>query len=374
MSEDVLEQIREEINQLPQIERKAAESYSASRSKLKKFVDEELANRDDIDELIGYNSREMMKDNHENHIQFMSNVFHFNEYRLLSDIVPWVYKTYRKKGFSYDYFPVELEAWKQAVKTILGAEKAGSIIKIYDWMKESHDDFITASQKLSMDDASLNDEWEEVFDKFLEALLLGEDRKAQQIAEDNIDAMDDFEEFARNIIKPTMYTIGIMWEQDDITTAEEHRATSIAARVLSSFYTEYLPGEYFRGKAVVSAVVNEHHELGARIIADFLEFNGWNVSFLGANTPREELIEFLQEEKPFLLGLSVGMPYNLKELKETIEAVRNEPDLQNIKILVGGKTLNDFPYLMENIDADARAEDGSSAVDIADRWWNKKNV
>lgn len=374
MSEKVLEELKQQIQELPRVESHSGEAYYANRNSLQEFVDQRMRQRDDIDELIGHRSLDVMKENHENHALFMSNVFLLNDYRLLVDTVPWVYNTYRQMGFSYEYFPLELEAWKQAVKSILGEDKTASIIEVYDWLKENHDDFVAISRDLKRADLPEEDEEQAEFDKFLEALLLGEDRKAQQIAENNIETKDDFGEFARNVIKPAMYTIGIMWQQNDITTAEEHRATSIAARVLSTFHIKYLPDRYSRGKAAVSAVANELHELGARIVADFLEFDGWDVSFLGADTPREELIEFLRKEEPFLLGLSVCVPYNLKELQEIIAEVRSEPDLQDIKILVGGKALNDFPYLIEKIDADARAEDGRSAVEIANRWWSNRDV
>lgn len=373
MSEKLLEEIKQEIDQLPRIEKETGEKYYANKDKLIKTVNDILADRDNIENLIGYNPLELMKENHENHARFMGNVFILNEYRMLIDTVPWVYNTYRQKGFSYKYFHQELKAWKQAIKTILGSKKTASILKIYDWLIENHDKFITISQGLNSYDPVFENEDEREFEIFLEALLMGEDKKAQHIAEDNIETKEDFREFTRNVIKPVMYTIGLMWEQNDIAPAEEHRATSIAARILSSFYTKYLPEQHSQGKAVVSAVANEHHELGARIIADCLEFDGWDVSFLGADTHGEELIDYLLEEKPFLLGLSVCVPYNLKELKEIVEKIRCESALQGIKILVGGKALNDFPYLLEKMKADDRAEDGSSALEIANRWWRNRN-
>ncbi len=373
MREELLAEIKQEISELPRVEKETAEEYFASRWQLKEAVDEKLAAREDIDELTGYNPRQMMKENHRNHVQFMSNVFFFNDYRMLVDTVPWVYNTYRQKGFSYEYFPIELEAWKQAVKTIMGCSRAASIVQVYDWMQESHDKFVSVCRDISPDDFKSEYEGQDEYDSFLEALLQGEDRRAQRIADDYIETKEDFGKFAGRVIQPVMYTIGHLWGQDDITVAEEHRATSITGRVLSSLYAKFLPDNYLHGTAAVSAVANEHHELGARIVADFLEFDGWDVSFLGINTPQEELIEFLQQEKPFLLGLSVCMPYNLNGLQEVIAMLRNIPALEDMKILVGGKALNDFPYLVEKIDADAHAKDGHTALEIADRWWHSRN-
>jgi methanogenic corrinoid protein MtbC1 len=44
-----------------------------------------------------------------------------------------------------------------------------------------------------------------------------------------------------------------------------------------------------KGKAVITAAPNEFYEIGAWMISDILEFDGWEVRYLGANTPVNDL-------------------------------------------------------------------------------------
>ncbi len=365
----MMSKLSREIVDLPSIAEEAAEEYYKKRIKMKEFVDEKMAEKDNIDKMIGNNSREVMFANHKNHANFMSNVFEFNELRLLIDTLPWVYYTYKNKGFSYEYFYRELYCWIDAVKKYLSEEYRKDIIEIYEWMLENHEEFIELTGNCSNYPLDIEDEWRSVLNEFLDALFIREIKDCKNIAETSVTSRVDFRKFARNVIKPALYTVGCMWEQGDITVGEEHRITTIATRILSFLQMNFLPDEYTRGKAVVSTVENEYHEIGARIIADFLEFDGWQVSFLGANTPRNKLIKYLEKEQPFILGLSVSLPNNLRDLNQTIKEVRAKSNVTNTKILIGGKALNDFPYLQEKFSADAFAENGEEAVKIANKWW-----
>ncbi|MFW6229755.1 MAG: cobalamin-binding protein, partial [Halanaerobium sp.] len=107
------------ISKLPAIPDKVAQEYKEKQNLIVNRVNDLLNSRDDINKLIGYNSLNIMHDNHENHAIFMSNVFQVNEYQLFKTTLPWVYKAYRNQGFSYDYFQVEIKAWIQAINEFI---------------------------------------------------------------------------------------------------------------------------------------------------------------------------------------------------------------------------------------------------------------
>jgi len=63
--------------------------------------------------------------------------------------------------------------------------------------------------------------------------------------------------------------------------------------------------------------------------------NGWNVNFLGANTPTQDLINFAKTTKPDLLAISLSLYFNLPVLENMLQLLNKEiPDL---KILIGGQ-------------------------------------
>lgn len=142
-----LQELIKEANDNLYVNQEAIRSYENKRVFLVEFVDKALTARPDIYELIGNNALKMMYDNHKNHINFMINVFKFNDYEMLVSMIPWVYKAYKSHGFSYDYFPIELTAWQSATKNYLKPEDADEINNVYKWMIEKHNRMIELSQQ-----------------------------------------------------------------------------------------------------------------------------------------------------------------------------------------------------------------------------------
>jgi methanogenic corrinoid protein MtbC1 len=79
------------------------------------------------------------------------------------------------------------------------------------------------------------------------------------------------------------------------------------------------------------------HEFPARIVADFLELGGFEVRYLGANVPTDDLLRLLAEERPAILCLSVTMSWNAASLRSVVQRVRAA--FPKLPILVGGHAL-----------------------------------
>ena len=99
---------------------------------------------------------------------------------------------------------------------------------------------------------------------------------------------------------------------------------------------------------MVACIEGEHHELGARMGADFLEMEGFDVRFLGANVPRESLVALVVETSPDVVGLSVAMTFNIPELEATVEAIRAALDPAPT-ILVGGHVVEESPEIADRL-------------------------
>ncbi len=136
------------------------------------------------------------------------------------------------------------------------------------------------------------------------------------------EALREVPGFYLNVIEPSMYEIGARWERGEISVAQEHLATAISSRVMAALYPRFVLGEQTKGRAVVTTVYEEFHELGAWMVADLLALDGWEVSYLGAHTPTGDLLDMLLNLKPDLLALSSAMPFNLDRVQESIQTVR----------------------------------------------------
>jgi methanogenic corrinoid protein MtbC1 len=123
-----------------------------------------------------------------------------------------------------------------------------------------------------------------------------------------------------------------------------------------------------QGRAVVTTVAEEFHELGAWMVADLLTLDGWDVSYLGPDTPTKDLLDMLARLKPDLLALSSAMPFNLIRVQEVIEATRAGKEMEQIRIMVGGRIFRDMTDLWRIVGADGWAPDAQEARLLAQRW------
>jgi hypothetical protein len=131
----------------------SASLYLGARDAMLDEVNARMAAHPQIHTLVGGNPLGMMYDNHRHHVDFLATVLQFNSFAMLDKILPWVYRTYRAHGFSFDYFPLALAAWKQAVKNHVGSpEAAADIVALYDWMLTNHPLFVERSALVSDDE------------------------------------------------------------------------------------------------------------------------------------------------------------------------------------------------------------------------------
>ncbi|MBF0211077.1 MAG: cobalamin-dependent protein [Desulfamplus sp.] len=355
---------------LPPISLKTATEYHNNIYNITTYVNSILTTTPNIYDIIGNNPLGIMYDNHKHHAAFMSTVFSISNYELLARTAPWVYRAYYSHGFDFDYFLIELNSWKDAINQYLDKKYADEINRIYDWLIDRHADIISIALSDIECALPIDEKWLESKNSFQSALLDGDHKKALSIAQNSIKNQSDLQNFYLHIIQPSMYEIGMMWERAEISVAQEHLASAIVGRIMASVSMMGKDGKIDKssGKAVVTASPNEFHEIGAWMIADTLEQDGWDVRYLGANMPKEDLIIFIQSFIPDLLAISVTMPFNLSYAKEVISKMRGDEKMKNIKVMVGGRVFNENPKLWESTGADGYAPNLEEAKYLAKRW------
>ena len=151
------------------------------------------------------------------------------------------------------------------------------------------------------------------------------------------------------VVQPAQREIGRLWQENRISVAQEHLATSISQLVVSHLY-QHLPRERSNGKvALVACVEGELHDVGARMGADFLEMAGFNVRFLGANVPLTKLEEAVGAGGDVdVLGLSASMTFHVPALERAVRAVRRLKG-DEFPIVVGGNLVTWAPRLGDEL-------------------------
>ena len=205
----------------------------------------------------------------------------------------------------------------------------------------------------------------EVFEHYLEHLIRG-DRKAcrgviEQVMQTGIPAVSVYVD----VIWPVMVQIDKLLREDKLTATQEHLATRINRTIVDQLQNK-LPCKPWRNKKIaVCCAEAELHELGAQMMADLFESDGWEVKFLGGGLTNEDILSFTGDYDPDILlvyGSSPKQAPSIRQLIDTIKAVNARP---NMRIMVSGGLFNRAEGLWEEIGADMFAATAVEAVRIA---------
>jgi methanogenic corrinoid protein MtbC1 len=351
-----------------------AEWFASVMERMIVQVDHELGDRSDLSHLIGHNTLHMMHLFHQHHAQLVLAALQLSSFDLLIRTVPWLYRTYHSRGFSFDIFPLALQSWKKALREKAETGDIQPILALYDFLGEHHELLIQRSRCKELLGFSLPPESDGIQQIFTTLLLNGDYNGCFRVAEQMITSTDELRSFYEHVLRHALYTVGTLWERNELTVAEEHQATAVVGRITSHLYARFVGVPQSKGTAIVTAAPNEFHEVGARMVADVLEFDGWDVTFLGANFPVEGLLELLRRYQPFLLALSVATPFNLDRSRELIAAIRSQPEFSSLKILVGGLAFSIVPHLWQEFDADGYATGLDDLIALCTTWWLESEV
>lgn len=146
---------------------------------------------------------------------------------------------------------------------------------------------------------------------YSDALLHGDIAAADQVVTRAMSAGLSARDVYLDLVLPSLSAVGDMWHAGKLNAADEHVATQTSLHVVEHLSARTEPGRPRSVRAVVAAVAGEWHFVGARIFAEFLRMDGWEVEFLGADTPTEDLGVLVKGHGADLVVLSVTLSTNL---------------------------------------------------------------
>ena len=168
---------------------------------------------------------------------------------------------------------------------------------------------------------------------------------------------------------PALDVVGDRYEKGKIflpQLMQSAEAVKASFEVLKANFSE---GEKnaSKGKIIVATVLGDIHDIGKNIAKMLLENYGYDVIDLGKDVPIEKVVQTAKEQKIQLVGLSALMTTTVKNMKDTITAIRDAG--LNCKVMVGGAVLNE--EYADFVGADYYVKDGREGVQIAQRLFNE---
>jgi len=124
---------------------------------------------------------------------------------------------------------------------------------------------------------------------------------------------------------------------------EEHIKTQIVRTTIECMTPYVLKQTPIKNNFKVAVVCpeGELHELGGRIVADYLRLKGFEVYYLGNSLPKHELVDLVKECQLNAVAISVSNFYTISAVNSMIELI-NEAN-PNLKCIIGGRAVNHNP-------------------------------
>lgn len=132
------------------------------------------------------------------------------------------------------------------------------------------------------------------------------DEPAAQACLDRL--LTDFtvETVLRDVLVPYLHDLGLRWECGEVGVAQEHFATHVLRGRLAGMARGWGQGD--GPHAVLACPPEELHDVALLVFGVVLHRRGWRISFVGASTPVEDLVDVVADTRPSLVVLAAATP------------------------------------------------------------------
>ena len=130
----MIEKLLETASTLIQPQESVMQEFSRKRNELAAMGSQTMADRPDLEKLVGEGNRQMAEDNNRNFARFMESMFLDYNAEVLVDTVLWVFRAYRSHGFQTTYWAANLNIWVDMLKQELSKEAFDALYPYYSWL------------------------------------------------------------------------------------------------------------------------------------------------------------------------------------------------------------------------------------------------
>ncbi len=167
-----------------------------------------------------------------------------------------------------------------------------------------------------------------------------------------------------HLIWPVMVEIERLSRTDRITSVQEHMATRINRTIVDQLQNKLPRRPAKHKKVAVCCSREELQELGAQMIADLFESDGWQVRFLGGGLSNDDIFGYINEYAPDVLLIYGTTPKQAPDVRRLIDRIRSVNAWPEMRIVVSGGLFNRAEGLWEEIGADGFAATAAEVLQV----------
>jgi DNA-binding transcriptional MerR regulator len=184
--------------------------------------------------------------------------------------------------------------------------------------------------------AQLREQW-------IDACLAYNEQLAEQLLNQAF-ALYSPETVAIELLQRAVAEIGEGWYQGDVTVQQEHFCSSLAVRRLEALVMA-APLPTRPGRILAVCPPQEHHVIGLLLLTFLLRRRGWEVVYLGADVPIEQLETTVSVIQPQLVIVAAQLLHTAATLKEAAQLLQQK----EVPLAYGGLIFNLLPALRRRI-------------------------
>ncbi|MCA0147782.1 MULTISPECIES: MerR family transcriptional regulator [Rossellomorea] len=253
--------------------------------------------------------------------------------------------------------PGTLRAWERRYQIIAPVRNESGHrlyteqhLNILKWLVEKVDQGFTISQAVALLDkqeleeneitsSEQKDRTQTISDDLLKALLSFDETKAHELINQSF-SVYTIDKVVIDILGSLLVRIGDLWENDEITTAHEHFATSILRSRIGIIMHSF-PHNGILPKVVAVCGPGEWHELGLLIFTLYVRRKGFEVIYLGSSIKENDIEVVLDEVDPKFLFFSCTLFENVDNLLSLVTSLKTER--KDLVIGMGGFAVDHLP-------------------------------
>jgi methanogenic corrinoid protein MtbC1 len=206
---------------------------------------------------------------------------------------------------------------------------------------------------------------EDMFERYLEPLLRGDRKACRAVIEEALQSGIPANSVYVHIIWPIMVEIERLLRIDKITPVQEHLASRINRTIVDQLQNK-LPHRPARTrKIVICCAPNELQELGAQMMTDLFESDGWEVRFPGGGLTNDDILAYIHEYAPNIFLIYGTTPKQAPDVRRLIDTIKGVNAWPNMRIMVSGGLFSRAEGLWQEMDADLYAATALEALQVA---------
>ncbi|MCA1800934.1 MAG: cobalamin-dependent protein [Rhodothermaceae bacterium] len=249
---------------------------------------------------------------------------------LFYDHIRWTENYYRHRGVKSDILFAQLDALLRSIMEFELQDgdntPSGIIHSGIDWLKK-HRSLPPSDEEIPVSPEGLT---------YAAMLLEGDEVKAEKFIHDLLIQKWGIEEIITDVAQQALCEVGRRWHTNQISSKRENCASRINRSIIMDLFKPDSKPVPVIGKCALYSPAGELHNMGISIFGELIKQKGFEVHKFGPNIPDSEFIACLLTLRPDALAISITMAYDLAYLDIVLRKIRQNSELANMIIVVGG--------------------------------------